>query len=75
MNKAFILVNSEVGFEKQVFETIWTVSGIKEAYMIYGVYDIIIQIEVENLQELKETISHKIRMIKGVRATVTLIII
>lgn len=75
MNKAFILLNTEVGLEKDVYEEIATYSCIKEIYRVYGVYDIIFQIEEQNLEQLKHTISLKIRSIQGIRATSTLIIL
>ena len=48
---------------------------MKGAYQIYGVYDIIVRVETGTLEELKELIEHKIRKIRNVLSTVTMIII
>ena len=74
MSKAFVLLNSETGLEKEVFEKINAFSSVKEIFSLYGVYDIIILVEEQDMNQLKETIFHRIRLIKGVKATLTLIV-
>ena len=69
------MVNSETGYEKENLEHFKTLSSIIEAYRIYGVYDIIVLVEEQNMALLKETIFHHIRMTKGVKATLTLLIV
>ena len=75
MTKAFVLVNSETGYEKENIESIKKLSSILEAYRVYGVYDIIVLVEELDMTLLKETIFHHIRMLQGVRSTLTLLIV
>ncbi len=42
---AFVLINAEVDAEREVFEVLKAIPGIKEAHMVYGVYDIIARVE------------------------------
>jgi len=42
--------------------------------MVYGVYDIITRVDAETLQDLKDTISFKIRRLDKVRSTLTMIV-
>lgn len=48
---------------------------VKEAHMVYGVYDIIARIETDTMQDLKDTISWKIRRLDKVRSTLTMIVV
>ena len=75
MTKAFVLLNSETGYEKNNLDLMKSLPSVKEAFRIYGVYDIILMVEEEDMKQLKETIFHKIRMTDGVRATLTLLIL
>ncbi|AGJ63177.1 Transcriptional regulators [Sulfolobus islandicus LAL14/1] len=47
---------------------------VVEAYVVYGVYDIVIKVETENMDKLKNFISNSIRKIPKVRSTLTMII-
>ena len=40
MAMAFVLLNSEIGFERDVLEVLKDIPGVREAFMVYGVYDI-----------------------------------
>ncbi len=75
MTKAFVLLNSETGQEDDNLLKIKDFLIVKEAFRTFGVYDIIILVEEEDMKQLKETIFHKIRMIDGVRATLTLLVL
>jgi DNA-binding Lrp family transcriptional regulator len=75
MPAAIVLINAEIGSEEEVFNEISKVEGIKEAYIVYGVYDIIAKIEAETMEKLKETIANRIRKLPKVRSTLTMIIV
>lgn len=75
MPAAIVLINAEIGSEEEVFNEISKVEGIKEAYIVYGVYDIIAKIEAETMDKLKETIANRIRKLPKVRSTLTMIIV
>jgi len=72
---AFVLINAEIGAENDVLKDLKTITEIKEAHMVYGVYDIIARVETETMQELKDTISWKIRRLDKVRSTLTMIVV
>ena len=69
---AFILINSELGKEKSLLKEIRNIPNVKEAHFIYGVYDIIVKVEAENMENLKEIVTFKIRRLKDVRNTLTM---
>ena len=75
MATAFVLINVEIGSEDEVLRGLKPISEVKEAHLVYGVYDIIARIETETMQELKDAISWKIRRVDKVRSTLTMIVI
>ncbi|MCL2173037.1 MAG: Lrp/AsnC ligand binding domain-containing protein [Nitrososphaerota archaeon] len=75
MPKAYVLLNVESGSEDPVLKQLREISVVEEAHVSYGVYDLIVKVHSETMDEMKEAISHKIRNIKQVRSTLTLIII
>jgi DNA-binding Lrp family transcriptional regulator len=72
---AYVLINVEIGAEGEVLKSLKPVSEIKEAHLVYGVYDIIAHVETETMQELKDAVSWKIRRIDKVRSTLTMIVV
>ncbi|MEM2511329.1 MAG: Lrp/AsnC ligand binding domain-containing protein [Candidatus Methanomethylicia archaeon] len=50
-----------------------SIDEIKEVYFVYGVYDIIVKIEAENVDKIKEIVTWKIRRLDKVRSTVTMV--
>jgi len=68
----FILINSELGKEKSLLKEIRSIPNVKEAHFIYGIYDIIVKVEAENMEKLKEIVTFKIRRLNDVRNTLTM---
>jgi DNA-binding Lrp family transcriptional regulator len=75
MPMAFILINSEIGAEESVLNSLRDLEGVEEAYIVYGVYDIIAKIRENTMEKLKELITWKIRRLDKVRSTLTMIIV
>ena len=75
MATAYILISVEIGAEGEVLKSLKPVSEIKEAHLVYGVYDIIARVETETMQELKDAVSWKIRRSDKVRSTLTMIVV
>jgi DNA-binding Lrp family transcriptional regulator len=74
MSVAFVLINAEIGSENEILEGLSKVKNVIEAHMVYGVYDIVTKVEAETMEELKETITWKIRRLDKVRSTLTMIV-
>ncbi len=75
MPVAFVLINSGIGSEGEVLKALEDVESVVEAYTIYGVYDVIAKIRTESMDQLKEVITWRIRGLKEVRSTLTMIAI
>lgn len=74
MAVAFVLINAEIGSESELVEELRKMPYVKEAYLVYGVYDIIARIEAESMDKLKEIVTWKIRKLNKVRSTLTMIV-
>lgn len=74
MTKAYVLITTEVGAEEEVREKLLKEPEIKEAYVVFGVYDIIAKIEAESMEQIRKIVTWKIRSIDKVTSTQTLIV-
>jgi len=63
MPSALVLMNCEVGTEDHVLRELKRIPVVKDAYFLYGVYDVAAIIEAITLEALNETITQKIRTI------------
>ena len=75
MVQAYILLNVEPGAEGKVLERLRSIDIVTEAYVSYGVYDLVVRLKADTMDQMKDAVSHKIRTTDQVRSTVTLIII
>ena len=73
MGVAFVLVSTEIGSEKDVLKKLKEVPEVKEAYIVYGVYDIVAKVQIEDVDRLKDIITSRIRRLDKVRSTLTMI--
>lgn len=72
MRRAFVLVNTDMGSEHEVQSELKKVGGIVGVDQVYGVYDMVVEIEAESDQELKEIVFSRIRGLEHVRSTLSL---
>jgi DNA-binding Lrp family transcriptional regulator len=75
MPSSYVLINTETGFEDEVLKGLKKMPNIKEAYVVYGVYDIVAKLEAEDLNKLKELVALGIRRLEKVRSTLTMIVV
>ena len=72
MSQAFVLINCELGSEEKIIEELKTLSDVKSVQGTFGAYDIIVEIASESVEQIRETITWKIRKIEKIRSTLTL---
>jgi Lrp/AsnC family transcriptional regulator for asnA, asnC and gidA len=71
---AYVLINTELGQEPSVFKALESVPEVVESHQVYGVYDIIVKVETESMEELKEILHQRLRRMVGIRSTLTMIV-
>jgi DNA-binding Lrp family transcriptional regulator len=72
---AFVFINSEPVSMPEVLKEIRAVDGVKGAEMVYGVYDIVAEVETETMDQLKHIIAYKLRALPKVLSTQTLLVV
>ena len=70
---AYVLINADVGKENDVLKELKTLPSVKEAYFVFGVYDIVAKVESGDVRELNELVVTKIRGLEYVKSTLTMI--
>jgi len=84
MPAVYMLINAETDSEHEVLKILlgdpsvddYGVKGhVKEAYQVYGVYDIVARVEAETMDKLKEVVTWGIRRLPHVRSTLTMIVV
>jgi len=71
--KAFVLINTELGQEATVVESLEHVPGITDVQALYGIYDVIAEVEADSMDKVKEIVFNNIRRLESVKTTITLI--
>ena len=69
---AYVLINCELGAEENIIKQLKDIPGVKETHGTFGAYDILVKLESDNVEKLRETITWKIRKIENIRSTLTL---
>ena len=75
MATAFVLINTELGSEKEVLDELRKIDAVEESYRVYGVYDIVAKVSADTMDNLKEIVTWKVRLINKLRTTLTMILI
>jgi DNA-binding Lrp family transcriptional regulator len=71
--KAYVLVVTDPGKTRRVKQAMTDVPGIIEMHEVMGPYDIVVEIQVANLQEIPPILGEKIRSIEGIESTTSLV--
>lgn len=69
--KAFVLIETVVGKNKDVVTALRQLNGVKSVDVVTGPYDIIAIVEGETLNDIGEVVTSKIHPIGGISRTVT----
>ncbi len=72
MEKAYILIGCELGAENEIVGKILRLDKVKDARVVYGDYDIVVEAETDTESQMDSLITKKIRKIGKVRSTMTL---
>tara|TARA_B100001971_G_C18236458_1_gene567589 strand:- start:693 stop:920 length:228 start_codon:yes stop_codon:yes gene_type:complete len=75
MDSAIMLVKTKLGTEKEVAKELKSIACVTGVYEVYGVYDIVAKIEASSREDLKQICSEKIRNMKSITSTLTLVVV
>jgi len=74
MPMAFVMINTEIGSEKEVLDEIRKIDEVKESCIVYGIHDIAAKIGADTMNKIDEIVTW-MRSLDKIKATVTLILI
>ena len=75
MPLAFVFINTEIGSEDEMLKQLRKMEEVREAFEVYGVYDIVAKVEANTMEKLKEIVTLKIRRLSKVLSTLTMVVI
>jgi DNA-binding Lrp family transcriptional regulator len=72
MVRAFVMLHVDLGCERDILRELRGMNGVVEAYVVDGVYDVVVVLESEGLDDLRNLIL-KVRCMDNVQSTLTMI--
>ncbi len=75
MKSAYVLINCDIDSGEDVISHLKTIDGVKEVHGTFGAYDVIVKMESDNHDTLRDTLTWKIRKMERIRSTLTLMTI
>ena len=71
---AYIMMKMQVGMDEQVLAEIKKLEQVQAADATYGSYDLVIKVKFKTIEDLDRFIFERIRRIKGVTETSSMIV-
>ncbi len=71
--KAYVLLNAELGQEASIIDALKGVKEITNVHSLYGIYDLIIEMEADSMDRVKDVVFNNVRRLEHVKSTITLI--
>jgi DNA-binding Lrp family transcriptional regulator len=60
MPMAYVLLNTKIDSKNNLLEEIRQIDGVKEAFNLWGIYDIIARIQTDTIENLTNIINNKL---------------
>ena len=73
MNRAYVVIKTELGCEKEVKESLLCLPEVKEVHEVHGVYDLVVRLEANKLSKIEQTVGEKVSSLDNVRSTLTML--
>ena len=73
MITGLVLVKLQAGKEKQALSKLKEIQGVSHVSAVYGRWDLVIDVEADDLPKMTQVVISKIRTIPGVSGTETLV--
>ena len=73
MVKAYVLIVTNPGKTKDVFNAVKALDGVVEAHEVMGPYDIVVEVEAKELSDIPKVLSEGIRPVDGIESTSSLV--
>ena len=74
MHDGFVLLNCDLGSEEYIIEELRQMPNVKNAYLTFGAYDVVVEINAKDQQGFDKAVAG-IRRLSRVESTMTLSVI
>jgi len=72
---AYVLITCDLGSEEPIIKELEKIKEVKEVRGVYGVFDIFAKVESDDMANLRDVVTNRIRRMANVRTTNTLMAI
>lgn len=73
MTDAYVMLNCELGAEAELLEQLKEIEQVVDVFETIGTHDMLVKLQAENFEKIREIVSWNIQKLKNVRSTATLI--
>lgn len=73
MTDAYVMLNCELGAEEEIIGQLKELEQVVDVFETIGTHDMLVKLQAENFEKIRETVSWNIQKLKNVRSTATLI--
>ncbi|UCD26658.1 MAG: Lrp/AsnC ligand binding domain-containing protein [Candidatus Bathyarchaeota archaeon] len=71
---AYVLVTLQSGSEKNVLKKVANFEEVREVDLVYGEYDAIVKVKVDEMSRLDEFLTDRLRVLPDIYLTTTMIV-
>jgi len=73
MTDAYVMLNCELGAEEGIIEKLKELEGVTDVFETIGAHDMLVKLQADNFEKIREIVSWNIQKLDKVRSTSTLI--
>jgi len=73
MTDAYVMLNCDLGAETVIIEQLKELEQVVDVFETIGTHDMLVKLQAENFEKIREIVSWNIQKLKNVRSTATLI--
>ena len=73
MTIAYVPINCDLGAEVDLIEKLHELEQVKDVFETIGTHDMMVKLEAENFEKIREIVSWNIQKLDKIRSTATLI--
>ena len=73
MTDAYVMLNCELGAEAEIIEKLKELEQVKDVYETIGTHDMMVKLQADNFEKIREIVSRNIQQLPKVRSISTLI--
>jgi len=73
MTDAYVMLNCELGAESDIIEQLRELEQVVDVFETIGTHDMMVKLQADNFETIRDIVSHNIQKLKNVRSTATLI--